>query len=733
MTYMLAILSVFCWGCADAQAAEQEAPWFQRRLVGMEVGPTGAQWGSDPKDTGYCAQFNGRAIVEKQLAIGSEYLVLWARDGEWAYYDSELMPKCPGLGARDPLREAVEAAAPHGLPVIAYCVVQSGGHALRTHPEFAMVGADGKPVPGRVCLNSGYRGFVKHLLAEMLAYGVDGFHVDMVDQGFGPPYGCWCAVCRKRFEARYGSAMPDGATWDPAWDRMLEFRYDTSADFERDIRAFVRQIDEDASVDYNYHGYPPFSFEVGQRPVQHAHVGDFVTCESGTWAFGALSSPLTAEFVRATGPARRYQVVMQRGTRFYHDQTCRPLNDLRWEMFSLLAHGAQVTIVDKTPFSGALDPVAYGRIGDVFAEVARKRAHFGQVPLYDTALYYSHRARDWYGREQKEKYQHAFFGAHKAMAYAHIPAGVLLDESLSAEMLSAYPVVVLPNVPILRAAEVELLTAYVREGGNLVITGQTGCYDKYGAPAKASVLEELAGARLKKLMPDKDNYLRLDAVPAGLAALAADIPLDWPHLVYGPAAVYEATTATAHGALVAPVRRQRQKEGKEGTEFPSSAGEPVGPALLWNRVGQGTVLTLAVSPGAAAGSEYRTAESRRLLSNAARALRGHPAVEVLNAPAYADTVITDEPAEKTLRVHFAACVRPPGITEPKRPWVLPGLMEDVPLFRAKIRVRRPVAECSALNPATVIARDGPDISLTIEDVHETLVLEYESPSPGETE
>ena len=39
-------------------------PWFRRSLVGMEVGPTGAQFGdSDASDTRFCARFDGQEIV----------------------------------------------------------------------------------------------------------------------------------------------------------------------------------------------------------------------------------------------------------------------------------------------------------------------------------------------------------------------------------------------------------------------------------------------------------------------------------------------------------------------------------------------------------------------------------------------------------------------------------------------------------------------------------------------
>jgi hypothetical protein len=59
-----------------------------------------------------------------------------------------------------------------------------------------------------------------------------------------------------------------------------------------------------------------------------------------------------APFYRAATPGIPFQVAMQRGVRMYHDQTTRPLNDLRWELMTLLAHGSFVTVVDKTGYAG---------------------------------------------------------------------------------------------------------------------------------------------------------------------------------------------------------------------------------------------------------------------------------------------------------------------------------------------------------------------------------------------
>ena len=313
------ILSALLGVVLVAQAADQ--PWFTRHLTGMEVGPTGAQFGhSDSNDVRYAARFDGREIVRRCVAAHSEYLVLWVRDGDYAYYDSKLLPKAPGLGARDPLREAMDEARLHKLPLISYCVVQQGGHFLKAHPEFEMRGADGKPI-GRFCFNSGYLEAMKGIVAEQLAYGIDGFHIDMLDQGFGPPYDCWCETCQREFEKQFARAMPKGATWDEDWDRMLEFRYATSDRFEKALTAHIKSINPRATVDFNYHGNPPFSFELGQRPVQHANNGDFVTGETGVWGFSALTVGLNAAFYRAATPGKPVQVAMQRGVRMYHDQT----------------------------------------------------------------------------------------------------------------------------------------------------------------------------------------------------------------------------------------------------------------------------------------------------------------------------------------------------------------------------------------------------------------------------
>ena len=725
--WTLLVLATAVWQArADEPPRPADRPWFERSLVGMEVGPTGAQSGCDPGDVGYAAKFDGHEIVRRCRQANCDYVVIWARDGEFAYYNSKVVAKCPGLGQRDVLREAVDEARIQKLPLIAYCVVQQGGQFLDKHPEMAMRGPDGKLI-GRYCLNSSYLGTMKALTSEMLAYGIAGFHIDMLDQGFGPPYGCWCGNCRKQFEAENGRPMPRGVTWDADWDRMLAFRYRTSQRFELALRDHIKAVDPKASVDFNYHGNPPFSWEVGQRPVQHAGNADFVTGETGIWGFSVLGVGLNAEFYRAATPGRPVQVAMSRDVRVYHNQTTRTLNDLRWELYTLLAHGAFVTVVDKTGYDGGLDPVAYRRLGAAFAEAKARQASFAGRPIQDVAVYFSSRTRDWFAREDPARYFQAFQGAHQAMVLEHIPWGVALDENTTAETLKAFPVVVLPNASIISDRELAMFGQYVASGGNLIVTGWTGTHGARGEPATASSLETLIGAKLVRRLDTRDNHVKFPSKSAQTPeaiALRDGIEPDWTFLVEGPALVYEPTTATPIGELFKPHRTVRQKQGREGTEWPLSADAVVGPAALLNRVGKGRVLTLAASPDVATAGEHDTVEARKLLTNAVRLLHPKPRVKI-DAPAFVEAVVTDDAAARLIRVHLIGYAPTPTTTPLRnRPYVIPGPIEDAPTFPARIHLADPPRSARAIGQHTAVHTEGGDVEAFIHDIHEVITIAY---------
>ena len=364
-----------------------------------------------------------------------------------------------------------------------------------------------------------------------------------------------------------------------------------------------------------------------------------------------------------------------------------------WELTTLLAHGAFVTVVDKTAYDGWLDPVAYRRVGEALHEARAKRGSFAGQPVQDVAVYFSSRSRDWFGREQPEKYFQGFQGAHQALVLEHLPWGVVLDENATLERLKAFSVVLLPNVAILSDREAAMLRQYVEAGGALIVTGWTGLFGHRGEALEHSAIESLIGARFVRRLESRDNHVRFPSQPGESAEsieIRGNLEPDWPFLVEGPAVVYEPTIATPIGDLLEPHRTVRQRQGKEGTDWPMSAAGRVGPAVLLNTLGKGRVLTFAGSPDVATAGEHRIVEARRLLANAVRVAQPHPRLQ-FEAPAFVEVVATDDPASKQYHVHLIAYTPVPTATPPKnRPYVLPGLIEDPPMYQARIHLdRRP--------------------------------------------
>jgi hypothetical protein len=316
----------------------------------------------------------------------------------------------------------------------------------------------------------------------------------------------------------------------------------------------------------------------------------------------------------------------------------------------------------------------------------------------------------------------------------------VLDENLTLETLRQFPMVCLPNVGIVSAEEARLLRQYVEGGGNLVITGQSGLFDRLGKPSGKSALAALVGAEPVRRLETRDNWVRFSAddlagrdsgqsttngESASLAgagrALAGEFRPDWPFLVDGPATIYRPTSAQAIGQLLKPARAKRDY----AVYYPLSADVPVGPAMLVNRAGRGRVLTFACSPDCATATSWPVTEARRLFGNAVRYLDPLSRVRI-DAPQSVESIVTDDRARRTLRVHLVACQAPPQTqaVERFRPYALPAMIEDLPLYRVAVECREPIIEAHASNPTTRLTLRGRRVEATINDIHEVLVLAY---------
>ena len=176
---------------------------------------------------------------------------------------------------------------------------------------------------------------------------------------------------------------------------------------------YVKSFNLELPVAFNYHGTPASSWPIGQRPVQHTSFNDYGSGEAYPDFWGVLYPSLATRFIRGANYPRDYEVITNRFNRAW-DYTVKTVEQLKWEIFTILSNGGRAVVVDQPFHDGQIDDVVYERLNKVYGEVETKQDIFGGEPIKQVALYYSAKTRDWYAREHPSKYVLAFNGAYKS-------------------------------------------------------------------------------------------------------------------------------------------------------------------------------------------------------------------------------------------------------------------------------------------------------------------------------
>ena len=78
-----------------------------------------------------------------------------------------------------------------------------------------------------------------------------------------------------------------------------------------------------------------------------------------------------------------------------------------------------------------------------------------------------------------------------------------------------------------------------------------------------------------------------------------------------------------------------------------------------------------------------------------------------------------------MRVHLIAFNPTPQTTLVKnRPFVLPGLIEDTPIFRVQLEFHDEFRSVTALDSSTEVMTHEGRVQVTVEDIHEVIQCRY---------
>ena len=554
--------------------------------------------------------------LEVMATAGVDSVVLFAKCQYGnAYYPTEVGRAHSALHGRDLFGEQLRAAHERGIWVIAYFSNMWDTAAAGAHPEWRLVASPARGSTGRwpaLCLLSGYRQYALDQVREIASrYPIDGLWSDILTAG-----PCVCGRCEAAFQERYGRPMPSSPE-EKGWLDLIRFSQDVLYDYLSEQRAVLAEARPRAALIPNFYA-TTFVDAVLGLGARHLGLADIGSSEGYTDWHGLRFPSFAASYIRAGIDEGPSEVLVGR---FVHtwDFTLRSPAQLRYEAFSVAAHGSTVTVDDQPYATGAIEPEVYERLRPVFTRIA-ERAHWleGTTPEPYAALYASQTSRELESLlggpenpslgEQSAQFPPseprstpsdlvaALTGSYLALVESHIPVELLDERPSRLARLPSYRVLVLPDVLALSTAEVTAIEQFVHAGGGLVVTGPTAVRETDGTPLASSSLEALLGVRFGDRGRFSYPYLKLTSLsPAdSLADRLGTRPI--PH--YGPMVTLELLDNDARvlATRIDPVLETDDRSYWHNNQ-PAPGAETGKPVIVERKVGRGRVIVSAARLG----------------------------------------------------------------------------------------------------------------------------------------
>lgn len=489
---------------------------------------------------------NPQADLRLMAEAGVDSAVLFAKCQYGnAYYPTEVGYQHSALRGRDLFGEQVTAAHEHGIRVIAYYSNMWDSHVAGANPDWMLVPSPERGSTGRwpaLCLLGPYRQYALEQVRELARrYPIDGLWSDILTAG-----PCVCERCESAFREVYGRAMPERRD-DEHWIDLIHFAQKVLRDYLAEQREVLKAERPDAALIPNFYATTFVDATIGLTTEQLA-LADIGSSEGYTDWHGLGFPSFAASYISAGVQGRPSEVLV---SRFVHtwDFTLRSEAQLRFEAFTVAAHGSAVSVDDQPYATGAIEPEVYRRLAPVFGRVAeRERWIEGARAEPYAALYASQRSRELESllgspenpstgeqsaqfppserRDAPSDLAAAVTGSYRALVESHLPVAFLDERAGTLQRLADFRVLLLPDVLSLGEAEIEAIVAYVHNGGGLVVTGELGVRDEHGRPTEMDArLATLLGVRFAEPVPHPFPFVQLGGELVGLGP--------WPLPHYG--------------------------------------------------------------------------------------------------------------------------------------------------------------------------------------------------------
>ncbi len=353
-----------------------------------------------------------------------------------------------------------------------------------------------------LCLNDDYTREVVHQLTRLCSYGVDGIFLD------GPisTGACYCPHCKKMFSEMFGKDISEASEAE-----LLKFNLAKVKKFMKTCRDTVKSLSPDVMLYINNSALRADITGANTREI--SEYVDFLGAEGG---FIWLNRETSLWHLSPQAKLIETQAQGRPAVTFIAGD---------WKPWTYIMHTPEETTIFCAQAIANGTNVWYGvHFAMSFMEkqacdAALKLNHFvldhpeiftGHKPVSRVALLWGQDTANSYrsaveesdftactevgaAEDIKSDHAKAFRGCVEMLSRAHVQYDVIDEVSVLQDELEKYDLLILPTVACLREGVAEKIEAFVKAGGNLISTYDTGFYTRDGMRTEEPQLKNLQG------------------------------------------------------------------------------------------------------------------------------------------------------------------------------------------------------------------------------------------------
>ena len=447
---------------------------YRRHLCDMHI----ADW-----DDRFLSQFRPEKYVQDLITanVDSPMIYLQSHTGLCNFPTKVGTMHKALVGKEDLIKQTVDLCREKGMPVVGYYSLIFNTCEHDSHPDWRMLNQNGvsqradiyskretaeftsaPPYRYGLCCpnNPDYTQFVHNQIDEILDYfTLDGLFFDMPFW----EHTCYCDHCRARWTQEMGGEIPADSQNNPSYPVLVNKKCDWMAQWVQSLTDYIKSRNPEISVEYNFAA----AISHDARLSCGFGVGSASDFVGGDLYGGIYNHSAACKFYKNITKNQPFDYMFSRCKPRLSVHTLTKTHDqLLTEVMATTAHHGASTIIDAMDPIGTTDSRFYKTLGEVYRFEAQYEPYLSGKMTEDVGIYYN--PSDRYNlRGEQYHVMPSMKQMAKTFISSHIPFGVTGIQ----HTFEDYQILAVASITDLDVDAFDRLEQYVRNGGNLYISG----------------------------------------------------------------------------------------------------------------------------------------------------------------------------------------------------------------------------------------------------------------------